>query len=305
MILAVAFLIGLVKPIFSAMASNYIITDDYKMAVNLYDSFNPDNSSFDCVLTPPGPNKECKISKRYIHDLSIDLSVIVPETEVVNQMRMSYPFIALVTKIKPVPPPPTSSSASFESFLFPGSSAHESFEAAHWSIKAGVKDDPPQPEPQLFGRIYLFWDSNYQKVGLEPNFQKYDTPIDITFLCSTSSGVFCDEKDQVTLEFFGFESIDSLAYFFLDMRFLTVDPTGQTVKKAIDGLVVISFDLVSLVKDPSQAPAVTHKQYLKDVSDIPYNKVTNLDPKKVTNIYKRTLALNSLSSFSNLLFRSI
>lgn len=57
MILALAFLIGLAKPIFSALASNYIITDDYKMAVNLYDSFNPDNSSFQCDLTPSGPNK--------------------------------------------------------------------------------------------------------------------------------------------------------------------------------------------------------------------------------------------------------
>lgn len=232
------------------------------------------------------------------------MSEIVPETEVIGQLRISYPFIALVTKIKPVPPPPTSSAASFQAFLSPGSSDKDWSRAAHQSIKAGVRDDPP-PQPQLFGRIYLFWDSNYQKVGLQPNFQKYDTPIDITFLCSTSSGVICDEQDQITFEIFGFESIDSLAYFFLDMRFLTLDSTGKTVKKAIDGLVVLSFDLVSLVKDPSQAPAVTHKQYLKDVSDTPYNKILNTDPPKINNFYKRTLALNSLSSFSNLLFRSI
>jgi hypothetical protein len=84
MLIAVLILIGFVKPILSALASNYIITDDYKMAVNLYDSFNPDNSSFDCTLTPPGPNKSCQISTRYVYDLGIDLSEIVPQTEIVN-----------------------------------------------------------------------------------------------------------------------------------------------------------------------------------------------------------------------------
>jgi len=84
---------------------------------------------------------------------------------------------------------------------------------------------------------------------------------------------------------------------------MTIDSTGKIVKKVVDGLCVISFDLVTLVKDPSTQPQKTFKQYLKDVTDISYNKIIN----SPTNLplYKRTFYLNSLSSFSDYIFRTI
>jgi hypothetical protein len=111
------------------------------------------------------------------------------------------------------------------------------------------------------------------------------------------------------------QSSDDLGTFFLDYRFITTDPSGKVGIRSVDGMMVLTFDLVNLVIKPNVQPQDYPSFYQTDVSNVTYNLVTNYDPTPSTSSsdvqddgstsYTRQLYLNTLSSFNSILFRTV